>query len=287
MNIFIDELILNLEASNCNNVICLVKELYKKGIKILTNLENIPYVMRKVYQSEGINLIDGETADYKIILSAEKKYTLLNNYYETLEDALKSINEFNRIAEVTRNTKETKIYVKVNLDGSGKSDINTGIGFFDHMLNQIARHGNIDLTINAKGDLEVDNHHTVEDTGLALGETILKALGNKIGIKRYGFLLPMDDSIAKVAIDLGGRAYLNFKCKFKNSVVGKFPTELTEEFFKSLAAGLQANIYIKCKGKNDHHKIESIFKAFAKALNEALRFDERAANILPTTKGVL
>lgn len=287
MNIFIDALILNLEGINFNNVICFVKELNKKGINIYTDLENVNETMKKVYFSEGINLLNGKSADYNIYLSSEKKYNFLNNYYNTFEDALKSIKEFNRIAEVTRNTKETKIYIKVNLDGNGISDINTGIGFFDHMLNQIARHGNIDLTIKVEGDLDVDYHHTVEDTGLVLGDAILKALGNKIGIKRYGFLLPMDDSIAKVAIDLGGRAYLNFKCKFNNFSVGKFPTELTEEFFKSIAAGLQANIYIKCKGKNDHHKIESIFKAFAKALNEASRFDERAKNVLPTTKGVI
>ena len=192
-----------------------------------------------------------------------------------------------RTASVKRKTKETEITVDVSLDGQGESNISTGIGFFDHMLEQIARHGNINLSIKTKGDLHIDEHHTVEDTGLALGMAIAKALGNKSGIKRYGFLLPMDDSVAYCAIDLGGRSYLNFKCKFDRNKVGEFPTELTEEFFRAVSSELKANIYIRAKGKNDHHKIESIFKAFAKALNEACRLDERNEGKLPSTKGVL
>lgn len=192
-----------------------------------------------------------------------------------------------RKATVNRNTKETKIKIELNLDGSGKSRIKTGIGFFDHMLEQIARHANLDLSISVKGDLHIDEHHTVEDTGIALGEALRKAFGDKKGIQRYGFFIPMDDSVAVCTIDLGGRSYLNFNCKFKREKVGDFPTELTKEFFRALADSMKANIYIKAKGENDHHKIESIFKAFAKSLNEAARFDERNNNRIPSTKGIL
>ena len=192
-----------------------------------------------------------------------------------------------RKAEVLRETKETKINISVNIDGTGKSNLNSGIGFFDHMLEQIAKHANIDLNVKVDGDLHVDEHHTVEDVGIALGETLLKSLGNKTGIQRYGFYVPMDESIALCVIDLGGRFHLNFKAKFKRNKVGEFPTELTEEFFRGLASGLKANIYIKVKGKNDHHKIEAIFKAFAKALNEACRLDERNNGRIPSTKGII
>ena len=192
-----------------------------------------------------------------------------------------------RKAEVQRETKETKISISVNLDGSGISNLNSGIGFFDHMLEQIAKHANIDLAISVNGDLHVDEHHTVEDVGITLGEALLKALGSKTGIQRYGFYVPMDESIALCVIDLGGRFHLNFKATFKRNNVGEFPTELTEEFFRGLASGLKANIYIKVKGKNDHHKIEAIFKAFAKALNEACRLDERNNGRIPSTKGII
>jgi imidazoleglycerol-phosphate dehydratase/histidinol-phosphatase len=192
-----------------------------------------------------------------------------------------------RSAKTIRETKETKIKISVNIDGSGKSKINTGIGFFDHMLEQIAKHANIDLNIKVNGDLYVDKHHTVEDVGISLGEVLLKALGNKKGIQRYGFYAPMDESIALCVIDLGGRFHLTFKAKFKRNYVGEFPTELTEEFFRGLSSGLKANIYIKVKGKNDHHKIEAIFKVFAKALNEACRLDERNNGKIPSTKGII
>lgn len=192
-----------------------------------------------------------------------------------------------RTSVVNRKTNETDIKIRLNLDGSGKALVKTGIGFFDHMLEQIARHANIDLVINVKGDLNVDEHHTVEDTGLALGRAIRDALGEKKGIQRYGFFIPMDESVAICTIDLGGRSYLNFNCKFNRERVGEFPTELTKEFFRALSVSMQANIFIKTKGENDHHKIESIFKAFAKSLNEAARFDERNNNRIPSTKGIL
>ncbi|MFZ2323325.1 MAG: imidazoleglycerol-phosphate dehydratase HisB [Ignavibacteriaceae bacterium] len=192
-----------------------------------------------------------------------------------------------RVSVVNRKTNETDIKIKLNLDGSGKSLIKTGIGFFDHMLEQIARHANIDLNIKVKGDLHIDEHHTVEDTGLALGQAVRDALGDKKGIQRYGFFIPMDESVAICTIDLGGRSYLNFNCKFNREKVGEFPTELTKEFFRALSVSMQANIFIKAKGENDHHKIESMFKVFAKALNEAARLDERNNNRIPSTKGIL
>jgi len=192
-----------------------------------------------------------------------------------------------RTAKQHRKTKETDITVSLSLDGKGKSNIETGVGFFDHMLEQIAKHANINLTVKVIGDLHVDEHHTVEDVGITLGSALTEALGNKAGIQRYGYYLPMDDTVAKCAIDLGGRTYLNFKCNFKREKVGDFPVELTEEFFRGLASTLKANIFLRAKGKNDHHKIEALFKVFAKALNDACRIDERAEGSLPTTKGLL
>jgi len=186
-----------------------------------------------------------------------------------------------------RETRETKIKIFVNIDGNGESKIDTGIGFFDHMLEQIAKHANIDLDINVEGDLNVDKHHTVEDVGITLGEVLRATLGDKKGIQRYGFYVPMDESIALCVLDLGGRFHINFKAKFKREKVGEFPTELTEEFFRGIASGLRANLHIKVKGKNDHHKVEVIFKAFAKALNEACRLDERNRGRIPSTKGML
>jgi len=200
---------------------------------------------------------------------------------------MKTVEIKNRTSQVNRKTNETDIKIKLNLDGVGKSSIKTGIGFFDHMLEQIARHANLDLIISVKGDLKVDEHHTIEDTGIALGQAIKDALGDKKGIQRYGFFIPMDESVAICTIDLGGRSYLNFNCKFNREKVGEFPTELAKEFFRAVASSLQANIYIKAIGENDHHKIEAIFKAFAKALNEAARFDERNNNRIPSTKGIL
>jgi imidazoleglycerol-phosphate dehydratase/histidinol-phosphatase len=192
----------------------------------------------------------------------------------------------NRMAEITRNTNETKIYIKLNVDGTGNSDISTGIAFFDHMLDQIARHGNMDLTINVKGDLEVDEHHTIEDTMIALGELFAKALGNKLGIERYGFCLPMDDCLAQVAIDFGGRNWLVWDAEFNREMIGKMPTEMFYHLFKSFTDGAKCNLNIKATGANEHHKIEAIFKAFAKAIKAAVKRDTEKM-ILPTTKGML
>ncbi|WBX74591.1 bifunctional histidinol-phosphatase/imidazoleglycerol-phosphate dehydratase HisB [Tenacibaculum pacificus] len=191
-----------------------------------------------------------------------------------------------RTSEIVRNTNETKIDIKLNLDGTGKSNISTGISFFDHMLDQIARHGQMDLDIQVKGDLEVDEHHTIEDTAIALGEVFNKALGNKLGIERYGFCLPMDDCLAQVAIDFGGRNWLVWEADFKREMVGKMPTEMFFHFFKSFTDGARCNLNIKAEGDNEHHKIEAIFKAFAKAIKVSVKRDS-SKMILPSTKGTL
>jgi len=191
-----------------------------------------------------------------------------------------------RIVTHTRNTNETKISVTVNLDGSGKATIKTGLGFFDHMLEQIARHGNIDLTIECNGDLHIDEHHTIEDTGIALGETIAAALGNKRGIERYAFVLPMDECLAQVAIDFGGRNWMVWDADFKREKIGEMPTEMFFHFFKSFSDAAKCNLNIKVEGDNEHHKIESIFKAFAKCIKQAVKRDINN-NALPSTKGVL
>ena len=191
-----------------------------------------------------------------------------------------------RIAEVSRKTKETDIHIKVNLDGTGKCDISTGLGFFDHMLEQIGKHGMMDLTIHTKGDLEVDEHHTIEDTAIALGECILKALGDKRGIERYGYCLPMDDCLCSVALDFGGRPWLVWDAEFKREKIGEMPTEMFLHFFKSLSDASKMNLNIKAEGQNEHHKIEGIFKALARSLKMAVRRDIYHYE-LPSTKGML
>ncbi len=192
----------------------------------------------------------------------------------------------NRRAMRSRNTKETQIEIELNLDGTGVSNISTGLAFFDHMLDQLARHGQLDLDIKVKGDLEVDEHHTIEDTAIALGEVFYEALGSKLGIERYGFCLPMDDCLAQVAIDFGGRNWLVWEADFKREKIGDMPTEMFYHFFKSFTDGAKANLNIKAEGTNEHHKIEAIFKAFAKAIKMAVKRDQEKM-ILPSTKGML
>jgi imidazoleglycerol-phosphate dehydratase/histidinol-phosphatase len=191
-----------------------------------------------------------------------------------------------RTAEIVRKTNETDIAIQLNLDGTGESNINTGIAFFDHMLDQLARHGQMDIDIQVKGDLEVDEHHTIEDTAIALGEVFASALGSKLGIERYGFCLPMDDCLAQAAIDFGGRNWLVWETEFKREMIGKMPTEMFFHFFKSFTDGAKANLNIKAEGVNEHHKIEAIFKVFAKAIKMAKNRDVEKM-ILPSTKGVL
>lgn len=195
---------------------------------------------------------------------------------------------FPRFATVSRKTTETEIVVAANLDGMGVSKISTGIGFFDHMLELFAKHSLIDLEIKATGDLKVDEHHTVEDTGIVLGQALSEALGDKRGIGRYGFLLPMDESLAEVALDLSGRSFLQWNASFAREKIGEMPTELFEEFFKALSDNLRATLHINLRyGKNDHHKIEAVFKAFARAMKDAVSRDSRCKGLLPSTKGKL
>lgn len=192
-----------------------------------------------------------------------------------------------RSAEHQRKTSETDISISLNLDGEGNSSIDTGLNFFDHMLEQIARHGLVDLNLTCEGDLEVDEHHTIEDVAIALGEAISMALGDKTGIQRYAFALPMDETLANVALDLSGRPYLEFDATFSREKVGDFPTEMTEHFFYSLAINLKATLHITVEGRNDHHKIEACFKGFARCLRAAISRSERTLNLLPSTKGLL
>ena len=192
-----------------------------------------------------------------------------------------------RTATVERNTKETKIQVTLNLDGTGKAAIHTGIGFFDHMLDQVAKHSGADLTIHVDGDLHIDEHHTIEDTALALGEAYRRALGDKRGISRYGFLLPMDEALAQVGIDFSGRPWLVWSAEFRREKIGDMPTEMFFHFFKSFSDTALCNLNIKVEGDNEHHKIEAIFKAFAKSIKMAVRRDINELDNLPSTKGVL
>lgn len=222
----------------------------------------------------------------EITVNKEELYShiiLESNDWEKIYEFLKLEN---RTASISRKTDETKVEITINLDGTGKKQIDTGLAFFDHMLDQLARHGQMDLKITVNGDLEVDEHHTIEDTAIALGEVVAKALGNKLGIERYGFSLPMDDCLAQVALDFGGRNWLVWEAGFKREKVGDMPTEMFHHFFKSFADGAKANLNIKAEGANEHHKIEAIFKAFAKSIKMAVKRDVEKM-VLPSTKGIL
>lgn len=234
-----------------------------------------------IFINDNTNLGTGEITVKKDELDAV--IALENNDWEKIYTFLKLKD---RTAETHRKTNETDIRIQLNLDGTGKSNIKTGLAFFDHMLDQLARHGQMDLDIQVDGDLEVDEHHTIEDTAIALGEVFLSALGNKLGIERYGFCLPMDDCLAQVAIDFGGRNWLVWEASFKREKVGDMPTEMFQHFFKSFTDGAKANLNIKAEGINEHHKIEAIFKAFAKSIKMAVKRDVEKM-ILPSTKGVL
>ena len=244
-------------------------------------------VLAKNMDIKGI-WINGE----KNLGAAETKYGE-QDLAETIAlktDSWKDIYVFlktlDRQAEVHRKTRETDIYISLLLDGTGKSEISTGLDFFDHMLDQLSRHSGVDLEIKVKGDLEVDEHHTIEDTAIALGEVFYQALGNKVGIERYGFCLPMDDSLAQVAIDFGGRNWIEWDAEFKREMIGKMPTEMFFHFFKSFSDSAKCNLNIKAEGNNEHHKIEAIFKAWARAIKMAIKKDMDSDQI-PTTKGML
>jgi imidazoleglycerol-phosphate dehydratase/histidinol-phosphatase len=268
----------------------------------------LTHYFSELYDLENSFVIGDRLTDIELAKNLGAKGILINNNNTEGEDEItvakeelrrfialetndwSAIYEFLKVKErtgsSTRNTNETKIEIDVNLDGTGKSTIATGIAFFDHMLDQIARHGQLDLNIQVQGDLEVDEHHTIEDTAIALGELFAKILGNKLGIERYGFCLPMDDCLAQVAIDFGGRNWLVWEADFKREMVGKMPTEMFMHFFKSFTDGAKCNLNIKAEGTNEHHKIEAIFKAFAKAIKMAVKRDVEKM-ILPSTKGIL
>jgi imidazoleglycerol-phosphate dehydratase/histidinol-phosphatase len=250
------------------------------------------------YLAQGIDLnssyvIGDRLTDVELANNLGCKAILISQ--ENCDDAELTSSDWNEIynylkkiprkARVNRKTSETDIQIELNLDGSGKSSINTGIGFFDHMLEQISRHGNIDLDIKVKGDLHIDEHHTVEDVAIALGEAVHKALGKKKGIERYSFVLPMDDCLARVALDFGGRPWLVWEVKFTREKIGEFPAELFFHFFKSFSDNAKCNLNINASGDNEHHKIEAIFKAFAKAIKLAVKQTDNFN--LPSTKGIL
>ena len=245
----------------------------------LTDME-----LAKNLGSKGLFLAQDDTlgAD-EVVGEVESSIALKTTSWKAIYDFLKLEQ---RVVRRKRTTNETAIEMALNLDGSGKSKIHTGIAFFDHMLDQLARHGGMDLELTVKGDLEVDEHHTIEDTAIVLGEAFAEALGDKLGIERYGFCLPMDDCLAQVAIDFGGRNWLVWKADFKREMIGQMPTEMFLHFFKSFSDGAKANINIKAEGSNEHHKIEAIFKAFAKAIKSAVKRDPDKM-ILPSTKGSL
>ena len=235
---------------------------------------------KAIFITDGLtnNLIEGFTPEQK---DATK---LISNDWDEIYEFLKLPQ---RIAFIERNTKETKIKIELNLDGTGKSEIHTRLGFYDHMLDQVAKHSGADLKIFVEGDLHIDEHHTIEDTALALGEAYLKALGDKKGTNRYGFLLPMDEALAQVAIDFSGRPWLVWDASFKREKIGEMPTEMFYHFFKSFSDTSKCNLNIKCEGDNEHHKIEAIFKAFAKSIKMAVKRNLNEMNSLPSTKGVL
>lgn len=245
----------------------------------LTDME-----LAKNLGAKGLFLVNDET------LGAEEARNDITDAIALKTKAWKDIYSFlklnQRIVPHKRTTHETDINLTLNLDGSGKSNIDTGIAFFDHMLDQLARHGAMDLDLKVMGDIEVDEHHTIEDTAIVLGEAFATALGTKLGIERYGFCLPMDDCLAQVAIDFGGRNWLVWDTEFKREMIGQMPTEMFMHFFKSFTDGAKANLNIKATGTNEHHKIEAIFKAFAKAIKVAVKRDPDKM-ILPSTKGSL
>lgn len=270
----------------------------KPGIQMLTNYLTDDYDLKNSFvigdritdiqmakNLDAKGILIGDLDQWKVIreMNLSDNCVLVTNNWD---DIYRLLVAGERNAIIERNTSETKVYISLDLDGTGKSQIDTGLGFFDHMLDQIARHSGMDLTVQVQGDLHIDEHHTIEDTGIALGEALLKALGNKRGIERYGFVLPMDDCLAQVALDFGGRSWLVWNVEFTREKIGDFPCEMFFHFFKSLSDAARMNLNIKAEGSNEHHKIEGVFKAFARAVKNAVRKDV-FSDALPSTKGIL
>lgn len=270
-----------------------LKYLAQNGVELNFGSANLSEAQQNLLLNEGLESVqfDESDADGIIERNDELRFSVDNNTIEKADgwySLARSILFPSRKAEIKRTTKETDISVSINLDGTGKSSIETGLKFFDHMLEQIARHGLIDLEIICKGDLEVDEHHTIEDTAIALGQAIQKAVSeNKAGIQRYGFVLPMDEAESTVSIDLSDRPFLKWDVELKREYVGDFPTEMLEHFYYTLAMNAKATLHVRAIGKNEHHIIESVFKGFAKALRFAVSRNERIKGILPTTKGTI
>lgn len=253
----------------------------KPGTGMLTS-----YIDNPAYDLANSYVIGDRETDAQLAANLGCKALILGRDGLTWDKIAELLFAGERTIEMRRTTKETDVFVKLNLDGTGKCDISTGLGFFDHMLEQIGRHGMCDLTIHTMGDLNVDEHHTIEDTAIVLGECLLKALGNKRGIERYGYCLPMDDCLCQVALDFGGRAWLQWGTEFRRERIGDVPTEMFMHFFKSLSDAAQMNLAIKASGTNEHHKIEGIFKALAKSIKMAVKRDIYHYE-LPSTKGML
>ena len=253
----------------------------KPGTGMLTE-----YINNPEYDLANSYVIGDRETDAQLAENLGCKALILGKDDITWEKIAEILFAGERIAEITRTTHETDITVRINLDGTGKCDIQTGLGFFDHMLEQIGRHGMMDLYVRCNGDLHVDEHHSIEDTGIVLGECLLKALGDKRGIERYGYTLPMDDCLCQVALDFGGRPWLVWDAEFHREKVGEMPTEMFLHFFKSVSDAAKMNLNIKAEGDNEHHKIEGIFKAFARSIRMAVKRDIYHYQ-LPSTKGAL
>lgn len=297
MNIRIEHTALKPESGNYVfrlGTLTALRRLQDAGYAIFINDQELDDQQQALFNQEGINphVIGSENTDYSVKMDASS-LALADDAGKILiktddwSEIVRLLRFPERKANIKRKTRETDISVELNLDGEGKSDIKTGIGFFDHMLDQIAKHSLTDLKIHCTGDLEIDEHHTVEDVAIALGQAITKALGDKKGIERYGFVLPMDESRSTVALDLSGRPYFVFDGTFTREYVGEFPTEMTEHFFYSLAMNLNATLHISVVGSNDHHKIEACFKGFARTLRQCVYRDERNLGRIPSSKGVL